>query len=62
MILAPGKLEPRRRCQHCERDIFPAANGYWQDRDGFLVCVKYTGELSSAPLNYIHHTPLPEIK
>lgn len=61
MILAPGRLEPRRRCQHCDRDIRPVAGDMWEDDDGFTVCIKNTSALPLGPDGYVMHTPLPKV-
>jgi hypothetical protein len=51
-----------RRCQHCERDIELTGNGVWVDREGFGVCIKYTGPLAHGETPpYLYHTPMPVI-
>jgi hypothetical protein len=57
-----GHNQPVRRCQHCERDIELTGNGVWVDREGFGVCIKYTGPLAHGETPpYLYHTPMPVI-
>ncbi len=48
-------------CQHCERLITQTAAGDWVDSDGFMVCQKWTGDLSELPGAYLFHEPMPKV-
>lgn len=58
------------RCINCERDIVKVEGyvgdtppaGLWEDGDGFVLCMKYSGPLPVPPGGYVYHQPLPEVK